>query len=128
MGDQQISEPKVVNGIVEVPDTGALLPITNQALMNKHIDRAFEIAEQNKQDVYISLGFHQEDCSVGGFFKTLTDPLTKEELEVRLNGLLGAIAHLVTKSIKKGFPVEFIKKGDLPTLMARGRKFAVPTA
>jgi hypothetical protein len=128
MGDQQISEPKSVSGIVEVPDTGTLIPITNQSLMNKHIDRAFEIAEQTDQDVYISLGFHQEDCGQPAFFNIGTDPLTKEEKEVRLNGLVGAIAHLISKSIGKKFPVEFIKKDDLPSLMAGGKKFAIPTA
>jgi hypothetical protein len=128
MGDAAISEPKSVNGIVEVPDTATLVPITNQALMVVHIDRAFEIAETTGKDVYISLGFHQEDCGEEAFFAPKGYPLTKEEEDIRLNGLLGAIARIVAKSIRAGFAVEFIKKDDLADSLRRRNTFATSAA
>jgi hypothetical protein len=127
MGDADISEPKLVNGIVEVPDTATLIPITNQALMIAHIDQAFKIAKATGKDVYISLGFHQEDCGEGAFFAVDKFPLTKEEEDVRLNGLLGAIAHIVKQSIGE-FAVEFIKKNDLAESLRRRSTFATSAA
>jgi hypothetical protein len=128
MGDPQISGPEMISGIVEVPDTGTLIPITNQGLMNAHIDSAFNIAEKTGEDVYISLGFHQEDCSAAAFFETATNHLTTDETAVRLNGLLGSIAHIISKSQRSHFPVEFIKKTDLAAVLAQKKKFRVPLA
>jgi hypothetical protein len=113
MGDTQISEPAIVDGIVEVPDTAMLLPWANQALMNSHIDQAFKIAETSGQDVYISLGFHQETCGTASSFEVSGFPLTAEEKKVQLNGILGAVAHAVSKSLRMKVPVEFIKKTSL---------------
>jgi hypothetical protein len=113
MGDAQISEPEIVDGIVEVPDTTMLLPWANQALMNSHIDQAFKIAETSGQDVYISIGFHQETCGTPSSFEVSGFPLTAEEKQVQLNGILGAVAHAVSKSLRMKVPVEFIKKTSL---------------
>jgi hypothetical protein len=128
MGDPEISPPEMVSSIVEVPDTGALIPITNQKLMNAHIDSAFDIAEKTGEDVYISLGFHQEDCGAGAFFQTATDRLTPEETAVRLNGLLGSIAHIISMAQRSHFPFEFIKKTDLAAVLAQKKKFRIPLA
>ncbi len=113
VGDAQISEPAIVDGIVEVPDTTMLLPWSNQAFMNSHIDQAFKIAETSGEDVYISLGFHQETCGTPSSFEVDGFPRTAEEKEVQLNGILGAVAHAVSKSLRLKVPVEFIKKTSL---------------
>ncbi len=126
MSDLQISEPAMVNGVVEVPDTAMLLPWANQALMNSHIDQAFEIAEKTGKDVYISIGFHQETCGTPSRFKPKGFDLTKQEEQVQLNGILGAVAHAVSKSLRQGVPVKFIQKSDLGDMM-RARAAAGPT-
>ena len=109
MGDAQISGPKIINGIVEVPDTGALIPVTNLNLMNAYIDRAFEIAKTSSSDVYVSIGFHQEDCGQPAFFDVKNFPLTKPEI-IRVNAILGAVAHAISKAQGVEFPVKFLTK------------------
>jgi hypothetical protein len=113
MTDAQISEPRMVNGIVEVPDSAMLLPWANQRLMEAHIDTAFDIAEKQGKDVYISLGFHQETCGEGSNFAPKNFPLYDWEKDVQLNGILGAVTHAITKSLRTKVEVEFIQKSSL---------------
>jgi hypothetical protein len=60
IGDPDISPPAIINGIVEVPDTGSLADYNTRDDLKQYIDTAVDAPTD---EVYISLGFHQETAT-----------------------------------------------------------------
>lgn len=109
MGDLAISLPAMVNGIVELPDTGMLLAWTNAALMCAHIDKAFELAQASTKDIYISIGLHQEGAGKPADFKVKGYDVTQEEVDLgQWFGIVSAVTHAITTSKNTNIPVGFL--------------------
>jgi hypothetical protein len=103
----QISQPQAIGTRIEIPDTGALIPSTNTAIMNLYIDRAINLAQANDATVYASIGLHQENASQPAFFNPTNYPLTARELVMRTNGLLDSVVHALTVAQRNNIPLYF---------------------
>jgi hypothetical protein len=119
--DSEISPPEIVNGILELPDTTMLIPWTNQALMCAHIDRAFKLAETSPQNIYTTIGFHQEHAKDNAFFGISGYGLSDAEKEGCLSGMLGTVVHAITKSKSTGIGVSFLTATEA-TNQIKGKK------
>ena len=51
-------QPKTIDGLVEVPDTGLFSDYTSVKLMKERINEAVKLS--STKDIYISLGFHMD--------------------------------------------------------------------
>jgi hypothetical protein len=103
-----ISQPKKINGITEIPDTGALLPLTNLSYMYPHVESAFDLAESTGGDVYMSIGFHQEGCAGAAFFSMPDHVPTRSEKEGRLAAILRSAYRAISLSKSKNIDLEFL--------------------
>ncbi|HEY0070463.1 MAG TPA: hypothetical protein VGE04_10895 [Chloroflexia bacterium] len=115
--DPQISQPKAVGTRIEIPDTGALVPAINSALMNKHIDTAFKLADEQNMTVCVCIGFHQESGGNPAFFATTEYPLTPAEKKSRMNGVQDSVIHALSQAIYKNIPVEFLTIQEVGALV-----------
>ncbi len=113
--DPGISPPAIVNGILELPDTSMLIPWSNQALMCAHIDQAFALAETSPKNIYITIGFHQENAGKPARFKIVGYGLSAEEKKMRVNAILGAVVHALNRAKFTNIKTSFLTVTEAAT-------------
>jgi hypothetical protein len=107
--EANISQPKGINGIIEIPDTGLLIPVTNFSYLKPHIEKAFQLARESNTIVYLSIGFHQENCNKPCFFETPGHLMSEGEKNYnRLWAIYASAISAIDASMTNKIELEFL--------------------